>query len=252
MTINNSSGISVKTAAGVTPTSQPAVTPTSATDSSNSASSTGGTKGTSGTKGSSSTNSLTGTGALSEDDFLKLLVNQLQQQDPLNPMDSSQFATQLAQFSQVEQLININNKLDKSASGSTAATMAGFLGSQVALANTDGVDVTNGAGQNLYLDVPQGTHSLRVDLSDSSGQVVESLNVDTPPAGKQVLPLKDLSAADGKYSVRVVSVDEAGRFKELTPKITGTVEGFVLGADPKLLVNGQQVGLDQISEVYSG
>jgi flagellar basal-body rod modification protein FlgD len=51
-------------------------------------------------------------GSLGKDEFVKLLVTQMQNQDPLNPMDGKELATQLAQFSSVEQLININDKLD--------------------------------------------------------------------------------------------------------------------------------------------
>lgn len=48
-----------------------------------------------------------------EDTFLKLLVEQLKNQDPLNPQDGAQFVAQLAQFNSVEQLIGINSKLDQ-------------------------------------------------------------------------------------------------------------------------------------------
>ena len=48
-----------------------------------------------------------------EDTFLKLLVEQLKNQDPLSPMDGAQFVAQLAQFNSVEQLISINNKLEQ-------------------------------------------------------------------------------------------------------------------------------------------
>ncbi|HTR98266.1 MAG TPA: flagellar hook capping FlgD N-terminal domain-containing protein, partial [Bacteroidota bacterium] len=50
----------------------------------------------------------TGNSIMGQDDFLKMLVTQLQNQDPLNPMDATQFASQLAQFTSVEQLNNIN------------------------------------------------------------------------------------------------------------------------------------------------
>jgi flagellar basal-body rod modification protein FlgD len=67
-----------------------------------------------------STNSLT-----SEDAFLKLLVSQIQHQDPLNPSDGVQFLTQLTSFSQLEQLIQINSELaPQPAAGSTSATSA--------------------------------------------------------------------------------------------------------------------------------
>jgi flagellar basal-body rod modification protein FlgD len=55
----------------------------------------------------------------SEDAFLKLLVSQIQHQDPLNPSDGVQFLTQLTGFSQLEQLIQINQTLGKSATSTT-------------------------------------------------------------------------------------------------------------------------------------
>lgn len=51
-------------------------------------------------------------GAMGKDEFVKLLVTQMQNQDPMNPMDGKDLAAQLAQFSSVEQLMNINTKLD--------------------------------------------------------------------------------------------------------------------------------------------
>ncbi|MCL5270409.1 MAG: hypothetical protein M1457_07645, partial [bacterium] len=56
--------------------------------------------------------STAGTGTVSKDEFLRLLVTQLQKQDPLNPQDPSEFTSQLAQFSSLEQLISIGEGLD--------------------------------------------------------------------------------------------------------------------------------------------
>lgn len=190
-------------------------------------------------------------GELGGQEFLTLLVNQLQNQDPLNPMDSQQFAVQLAQFSQLEQLISINKKLgDSGASGAgSVASMAAFLGQEVVLDGSQ-LNVTQGQGQNLLLDVPSGTQSVRVDFLDAQGKVAGSKAVQNLEPGKQVIPLKDLTVPDGSYGLRVVSVDSAGHFVELTPKITGTVDGFVVSPEPRLLVGGKEISLDQITEVY--
>lgn len=51
-------------------------------------------------------------GAMGKDQFVQLLITQMKNQDPMNPMDGKDLAAQLAQFSSVEQLININAKLD--------------------------------------------------------------------------------------------------------------------------------------------
>lgn len=190
--------------------------------------------------------------AMGEQEFLMLLVNQLQQQDPLNPMDNQEFAVQLAQFSQVEQLIEINDKLDSNSGGaSSVGSMASFLGNEVVLTG-DAMKVQGGKGNNLLLEVPAGTQSLRVDFMDADGKVVGSKNIAQPDAGKQVLAMDELGVPNGDYSVRVVSVDSQGRFAELKPKVTGTVEGFIVSPEPKLIVNGNEVNMEDVIEVYTG
>lgn len=52
-------------------------------------------------------------GSMGKDEFVKLLVAQMSNQDPLNPMDGKELAVQLAQFSSIEQLLNVNSKLDE-------------------------------------------------------------------------------------------------------------------------------------------
>ncbi len=68
------------------------------------------------------------TQAMGKDDFMKMLVAQLKNQDPLNPMDGKELAVQLAQFSSVEQLMNVNTKLDTLAQLVKASGPAGAAG----------------------------------------------------------------------------------------------------------------------------
>jgi len=233
------------TQTGVAPTPKPVVNPVPVNEQASSSTKTQATE--------QQKNALGGTGTLGEQDFLTLLVNQLQNQDPLNPMDPKEFAGELAQFSQVEQLIGINKKLDGlgGASGSVGS-MAGFLGREVVLSGDQGATISNGKGSNLLVDIPEGTQSARIDLIDATGGVAGSVNVDAPEAGQQVLSLNGAPVDNGTYDVRVVSVDGQGRFRDLPAKVTGTVEGFVLEPEPKLLVGGKQVGLEEVVEVYKG
>ncbi len=69
------------------------------------------TAGTNGQSSSPLTQAGAG-GAMGKDEFVKLLVTEMKNQDPLSPMDGKELAVQLAQFSSVEQLINVNTKLD--------------------------------------------------------------------------------------------------------------------------------------------
>lgn len=96
------------------------------------------------TSGTSSTQS---TPTLDYNDFLQLMIAQLQNQDPLNPTDSSQFMSQIAEFSNVEQGINANSKLDQllvNSNISQASTMIGLV-----ITGTDG---TQGVIQSVRID----------------------------------------------------------------------------------------------------
>lgn len=204
------------------------------------------------TQNSSSSSSLTGQQELGQQEFLTLLVNQLQNQDPLDPMNSEEFAVQLAQFSQLETLNRIDQKLgDSFSSSNSIGSMASYLGNEVVMGDAF-MNVEGGNGSNLLLDVPEGTQSIRVDLVDQDGTIVGQHSIDDIDAGRQVVNLKDLPVQDGKYDVRVVSVDAEGRFVDLDAKVTATVEGFVLEPEPRLIVDGEEVALEQIVEVYKG
>jgi len=85
--------------------------------------------------------------SLNYNDFLKLMIAQMQNQDPLNPMDSTQYMSQIAQFSSVEQSINTNSKLDQllvNSNISQASTMIGLV-----LKAPDG---TTGTIQSVRID----------------------------------------------------------------------------------------------------
>jgi flagellar basal-body rod modification protein FlgD len=190
---------------------------------------------------------------INQNDFLNLLVTQLQNQDPLNPMENEQFAVQLATFSQLEQLIQINGKMDGGQQGGmNIGSMASYLGHEVAL--PDGkVEVSNGSGSNLFATIPAGTESVRVDLRNEEGRVVGSTMIEPlPGTGPQVLSLQGLDVPDGKYDFRVLSVSSDGRFVDLPAKPTGTVEGFVMEPEPRLLVGGQEFSLNEVNAVFNG
>lgn len=186
-----------------------------------------------------------------------LLVNQLQNQDPLNPMESEDFAVQLAQFSQLEQLIDINNKLPEggedssAAAGNTVGMMAGFLGHEVLLQDQQ-VSLSSGSGPNLVLDVPDGAVSGRVDFINENGVSAGSMELSDMESGQQVVSISGADVPDGAYDVRAVFVGPQGQFLDVDARVTGTVEGFVMEPEPALLVDGEQIALENVVEVYKG
>lgn len=97
------------------------------------------TSGSSQTDGSGNAITQAAGGEMGKDQFVKLLVTEMQNQDPLNPMDGKELAVQLAQFSSVEQLMNVNTKLDDL----TAAVKSQQITSS---GTSDGTTATSAAG----------------------------------------------------------------------------------------------------------
>lgn len=190
--------------------------------------------------------------SIGQTEFLDMLIAQLKNQDPLNPMDGQNFAAQLAQFSQLEQLMNINETLSKS-SGGEVSSMASFLGHEVVLKDSS-AHIAGGKGPNLSINVPSGLQSARLDVIKAEGGVAQSLSLDLTDLkpGQQVFGLDGLKVPDGDYTFRLVGVNQTGVFKDIDYKITGTVEGFVMEPKPMLLVNGKEVSVDEVSEVLQG
>ena len=188
-------------------------------------------------------------GQVNKEEFLNLLVHQLQNQDPLDPMKSEEFAVQLATFSQLEQLIEINGKLGDSGGAGSAGSMASYLGQQVVLKDETPVSVSGGKGPDLMVDMPQGARSARVDFLDDKGVVQGSVVVPDVLEGKQAISLEGANVPNGDYSVRVVAVSGTGQFVDVDAKVTGVVEGFVLDPEAALLVGGKPVTLDNVTEV---
>src|SRR3954470_4604687 len=90
------------------------------------------TTGTSGTGSTSSTQQLVNPASmLGKDDFLKLMVAQLRYQDPLKPTDQSQFMSQMAQFSTVEGINNLQSSLESLNQGNSVSQAVGLIGKQV-------------------------------------------------------------------------------------------------------------------------
>src|SRR5580704_8747422 len=107
--------------------------------------------------------------------FLQLLTTQLQNQDPMNPMDSNAFTQQLVEFSQVEQQINTNSNLQTLISlqqGGSASNAVSYLGKTVTVSNGN-ASLMGGAATWKYGLGAQST-ATTLTITNSSGQVVYS------------------------------------------------------------------------------
>jgi flagellar basal-body rod modification protein FlgD len=184
------------------------------------------------------------------DTFLKLLTTQLQNQDPLQPQDSSQFTQQLVSFAGVEQQINGNKKLDSmitALQGNAFSTVLGYVGKDVQL-DSSSLPLQNGKGSFTYT-LPSAATSVQVSIKDSSGTVVKTYSAPSGTKGDHVLTWDGKTtdggiAKDGAYTVSVTASDNNGN--KVTPTITttGHVTGVQTGTDNALMLNLGDVQID--------
>ena len=197
---------------------------------------------------------------LGKDEFLSLLVTQLQYQDPLDPMDNSQFVAQLAQFSSLEQMTNLNSAyVDQSAliQSMNNNLTASFVGQEVVVSSdTFRISEAGTAKVGAYLTNPAG--EVRIDILDVNGQTVRSLSMEDVRAGTQVIEWDGLDAAgnavpEGRYSILVEAVDVAGNEIDAYAIVAGKVDSvsFDQGA-AYLSVAGAQVPIGTLIQVLSG
>ncbi|HEX2869560.1 MAG TPA: flagellar hook capping FlgD N-terminal domain-containing protein [Ignavibacteriales bacterium] len=144
---------------------------------------------------SSTTVQNTGTGksVLGKDDFMKLMISQMKNQDPLNPMDGTQFSAQLAQFSSLEQLTNMNDALDKSIQANYLLTQsvnntmsASLIGKEIKLG---GSGIVNSGQDNVQLgyNLASQAKSVTVNVYDETGKLVKSFENENTSSGDHKL-----------------------------------------------------------------
>jgi flagellar basal-body rod modification protein FlgD len=182
-------------------------------------------------------------GRLGKHEFLKLLTTQLRYQDPLDPMEGAEMATQLAQFTSVEQLVNIGDQLKTSSSQSDAVLAA--LNNSVAM-NAIGRTVT-APGNVLNLPAEAtvtaliggaGTGTLQV--LDGSGKVVGSRSLGTLNAGLATMDLGDAAKGlpAGTYTYKVLVTDSKSVPVETTTFSRIKIDGVTYGTDGAMLTSG--------------
>ncbi len=122
---------------------------------------------------------------LNKDDFLRLFMAQMQNQDPLNPQDGSQFITQLAQLTQVEQSYNTNSNLAKILAAfqdASSLSLVSFIGKQ-ALVRGNSISMTEGSQPLLSFNLPSAATTLNVEIRDGKGVLVRTISSGEQGAG---------------------------------------------------------------------
>ncbi len=193
---------------------------------------------------------------LGRDDFLKLFLAQLNHQDPLNPMDSAQFSSQLAQFSSLEQLFNVNENLESMKSVQDS-------GNRLQALDLMGKEI-EAEGDSLYLEYGSsatGSFTLEnsgdctVLVSYPNGYPVREIYLGTLDPGDHSFVWDGRDGEgnmmdSGTYGFEVTAVNSSGEILPVETRIRGLVNGVSLdGEEPMLHIGETSLGMSQVVEV---
>jgi len=191
------------------------------------------------------------------DTFLKLLVSQLQNQDPTKPLDTNQFTQQLVQYASVEQQLQSNENLEalqKLTATQTALGAVSYVGAEV---STEGATATlQGGSARWTYSLSQTPASARITIRDESGAEVYSRAADLK-AGRTPFvwdgrTSSGTKAPDGRYTITIAALDAEQASIPVTTETLGKVRSVDLsGPEAMLTVNGNPVPLSSVREIVS-
>lgn len=195
---------------------------------------------------------------LGQEDFLKLLVAQLKNQDPNNPADNGEFLGQIAQFSMVSGIDDLGNSFDGIASSlfaGQAMQATQLLGKEVLIETNRGI-LTDGTALEGVLELGDDALTVRLQIHDAAGSLVTVMELGNLAAGSQKFSWDGLNAAGNPAAAGEYVVTAEGF-------IDGTLTGLPLQMFSKVesisvdrnntnvllhLANDQSVGISQIRE----
>ena len=210
------------------------------------------------------------TTSLGRDEFLKLLVAQLRNQDPLNPMDGKDMAAQLAQFSSVEQLLKLNDSFDTQTAAQKAiadsiaalqeeqkaanADLTSLIEGQTALATVGKTAVTN--GNDMFVD-HNGKGTVLIDTGTLTGGAVvtatgpngetHTAGISRVTAGQSAFEASELGFEPplkaGKYTYNVKVATDGGPYQSVKTYTTGRITGMRYEHGNPILIIGDTLSL---------
>ncbi|WP_097461754.1 flagellar hook assembly protein FlgD [Mangrovitalea sediminis] len=204
----------------------------------------------SGTKGTGSSS------ALGKDQFMNLMLAQLNNQDPLNPTDNTQFLAQLAQFSSLEQMQNLNTSVQSFSSQfrSQQALQASAMVGRSVVAQSNTASLGASGKISGFADLANATNDLKVQVLDSSGSLVKTMDLGQQPAGQVAFNWdgKDAggnSMPTGSYTLNAVASDGAGGSAQVPTLISANVNSVSIGSDGSITLNLADMGSVPLSSV---
>lgn len=194
---------------------------------------------------------------MGKEDFMKLLVAQLKNQDPNSPVDAKEFVTQLSQLTSVEQLTNMSSQLSNLQMATTSLVnnnASSFVGKNIE-ANGSKLYLGSSGGAASGINLTQAADTVTLKVRDDKGQVVRTMELGKKNAGMTAISWDGNDDGGervnpGTYSLTVEAKNKAGNPVSADTKIAGIVsqvtyeQGF-----PELVVGGAHVALANVTSI---
>jgi flagellar basal-body rod modification protein FlgD len=198
--------------------------------------------------------------SMNENDFLNLLVTQLRYQNPLDPTNATDFASQLAQYASVEQLSNINTNLTSSLSAQKTLTSSlnnalatTFIGKDVR-AETSAFQYSGTGTVQVGYDLASSATNATVNVYNAAGSLVKSI-AGTGDTTENIVKwdgtLSDGTVApSGSYTFSITATDSSGNAVTATPYVYGTVTAVrYKSSGTVFVIDGTEVSLANVLEI---
>jgi flagellar basal-body rod modification protein FlgD len=205
---------------------------------------------------------MTSTNVLGKDEFLRLLTIEMQNQDPLDPLDNKELIAQLTEFSSLEQLENMNTNLENTVNldlmltqvlNNTAA--AGLIGKSV-VAKGDQVELDSADSVSFNFDLASEARRVVITIHDSAGMAIRTIEAENLQAGRNDVSWDGTGSdgrrvAEGTYTFKVQAFDANDNPIDVTSLVVGEI-GKVKFSEGEaiVMVAGLEIPISQIVEIY--
>lgn len=191
------------------------------------------------------------------DDFMKLLVAQMQMQDPLEPMDNREMITQLSQLTSVDKLASIEGRigaLEIATAGMANTQVVGIVGKTVT-ASVEALRLDDlGPAETVY-GLTESATNVTVSIRNANGDVVRTMQMGDRPPGQHTVTWDGIGDSGermppGRYTVDIVAKNAAGTPVHVDQEVTGVVEGINYdGGFPELMIGSARIMLGDVRSI---
>ncbi|MDZ4662083.1 MAG: DUF2271 domain-containing protein [Pseudomonadota bacterium] len=195
---------------------------------------------------------------MGKDAFMKLMLEQMKQQDPTNPLKSHEMAAQLAQFTSLEQLSNINQNIEQLRQGQEPNNnfqALNFIGKKVSGDGSRIIRADGDKSHEIRFDLKGEVPKINITISDMNGIDLKKIEINGPKKGENEVVWDGMAEngqplRSGEYRVKFDAATESGKKIQVDTKFEGKVTGVNFTGDgPVLMVGNKSIRMTEIKKI---